>query len=112
MSGIKRFRVRGWHSLAALLLFTAIGLTASGALAGKLADTYNAVRPPADQVSTSSRAGESASSPRSTSLVVSQVYGGGGNSGAPWHNDFVEIFNPTGASVSFNGWSVQYASST
>src|SRR5438874_2046066 len=50
--------------------------------------------------------------PRSVSLVVSQVYGGGGNTGAPWHNDFIEVFNPTGAGVSVTGWSVQYASAT
>jgi len=28
-----------------------------------------------------------------TDLVISQVYGGGGNSGAPFRNDFIEIFN-------------------
>jgi hypothetical protein len=47
-----------------------------------------------------------------SSLVISQVYGGGGNSGATFTNDFIEIFNPTQASVSLAGWSVQYASST
>ena len=45
-----------------------------------------------------------------TSLVISQVYGGGGNSGSPWHNDFIELFNPTTAAVDLTGWSVQYAS--
>ena len=45
-------------------------------------------------------------------LVISQVYGGGGNSGAPYRNDFVELFNPTTASVNVNGWSVQYSSAT
>ncbi|MFO1481612.1 MAG: lamin tail domain-containing protein, partial [Turneriella sp.] len=44
------------------------------------------------------------------SLVISQVYGGGGNSGAPYTNDFIEIFNPTSSSISVAGWSVQYAS--
>ncbi|HEX7977381.1 MAG TPA: DNA/RNA non-specific endonuclease, partial [Gemmatimonadaceae bacterium] len=43
-------------------------------------------------------------------LVISQVYGGGGNSGATLKNDFIELFNPGGASVSVDGWSVQYAS--
>jgi uncharacterized protein len=47
-----------------------------------------------------------------TSVVISQVYGGGGNSGATYTNDFIEIFNPTQATVSLAGWSVQYASST
>jgi len=43
-------------------------------------------------------------------LVISQVYGGGGNSGATLKNDFIELFNPGGASVSLTGYSVQYAS--
>jgi hypothetical protein len=48
--------------------------------------------------------------PNSTSLVVSQVYGGGGNGGALYTNDFIELFNPTGSVVSVTNWSVQYAS--
>jgi predicted extracellular nuclease len=48
----------------------------------------------------------------SPNLVISQVYGGGGNSGAPYTNDFVEIFNRGGAAVSLNGLSIQYASAT
>jgi len=51
-----------------------------------------------------------ASVPSSTSLVISQVYGGGGNSGALYTNDFIELFNPTASSVSVTNWSVQYAS--
>jgi len=47
-----------------------------------------------------------------TTLVISQVYGGGGNSGAPYQNDFIEIFNPTSSPVSLTGWSVQYAAAT
>ncbi|HRH38198.1 MAG TPA: lamin tail domain-containing protein, partial [Flavobacteriales bacterium] len=44
-------------------------------------------------------------------LVISQIYGAGGNTGANWQNDFIEIFNPTGSTQSLTGWSVQYASS-
>jgi hypothetical protein len=47
-----------------------------------------------------------------TGLVISQVYGGGGNTGAPYSNDFIELYNPTSAAISLNGLSVQYASST
>ncbi|MCC6321682.1 MAG: lamin tail domain-containing protein [Phycisphaerales bacterium] len=47
-----------------------------------------------------------------TGVVISQVYGGGGNSGAPLQNDFVELFNRTGAPIDLTGWSVQYANST
>jgi predicted extracellular nuclease len=45
-------------------------------------------------------------------VVISQVYGGGGNSGAPLTNDYVELFNRSAATVSLDGWSVQYASAT
>lgn len=45
-------------------------------------------------------------------VVISQVYGGGGNSGAPYRNDFIELFNAGDAPVSLAGMSVQYASST
>jgi hypothetical protein len=43
------------------------------------------------------------------SLVISEVYGGGGNSGAPFSNDFIELHNRGGTAVNVNGWSVQYA---
>ena len=42
-------------------------------------------------------------------LVVSQVYGGGGNTSAAYQNDFIELFNPTGSSIAVSNWSVQYA---
>jgi predicted extracellular nuclease len=48
----------------------------------------------------------------SASIVVSQVYGGGGNSGAPYTNDFVELFNRGASPASVGGWSLQYASAT
>ncbi len=43
-------------------------------------------------------------------VVISQVYGGGGNTGAVYTNDFIEIFNRGSVSVDVTGWSVQYAS--
>jgi len=48
----------------------------------------------------------------SADVVISQVYGGGNNSGATYQNDFIELFNNGSAAVSLNGWSVQYTSST
>lgn len=45
-------------------------------------------------------------------LVISQVYGGGGNTGAMLTNDFIEIHNPGSTAVSLAGMSVQYAAST
>ncbi|HYP40410.1 MAG TPA: S-layer homology domain-containing protein [Chloroflexia bacterium] len=53
-----------------------------------------------------------ASSEAPTSLVISQVYGGGGNSGALYTHDFIELFNPTSVPISVTNWSVQYASAT
>ncbi|WP_043090239.1 lamin tail domain-containing protein, partial [Xanthomonas sp. SHU 166] len=43
-------------------------------------------------------------------VVISQVYGGGGNSGATYKSDFVELHNNGSEAVSLAGWSVQYAS--
>jgi uncharacterized protein (TIGR03437 family) len=45
-------------------------------------------------------------------ILISQIYGGGGNSGAPFRNDFIEIFNAGKTPVNLSGWSVQYASAT
>ncbi|MBI2377804.1 MAG: lamin tail domain-containing protein [Deltaproteobacteria bacterium] len=45
-------------------------------------------------------------------LVISEVYGGGGNSGAVLTHDFVELFNPTSEAVSLAGLSVQYGSAS
>jgi len=46
----------------------------------------------------------------SADVVVSQVYGGGGNTGAQYANDFVELYNRGAAAVDVTGWTVQYAS--
>jgi len=48
----------------------------------------------------------------SSDLVVSQVYGGGGNSGATFANDFVDLFNRGSSAVDLGTWSIQYASAT
>ena len=48
----------------------------------------------------------------SPDLVVSQVFAGGGNSGAPFANDFVELFNRGSTAVDVGGWTVQYASAS
>ena len=46
------------------------------------------------------------------SVVISQVYGGGGNAGATLQHDFIEIFNRGSTAVNIGGWSVQYASAS
>ena len=48
----------------------------------------------------------------SNTVVISQVYGGGGNSGAPLTNDYIELFNRGTSTVSLDNWSLQYASAT
>lgn len=47
----------------------------------------------------------------SPDVLLSEVYGGGGNTGAQYSNDFVELHNRGASAVSVAGWSVQYASS-
>ncbi len=46
----------------------------------------------------------------SANLVVSQVYGGGGNASATYTHDYIEIFNRGTGAVSLDGMSLQYAS--
>ncbi|MDO9635314.1 MAG: chitobiase/beta-hexosaminidase C-terminal domain-containing protein, partial [Paludibacter sp.] len=45
-------------------------------------------------------------------VIISEVYGGGGNSGAPFNADFVELYNTTNSQIEVGGWSVQYYSAT
>ena len=46
----------------------------------------------------------------SSGLVISQIYGGGGNSQAPFTHDFVEIYNGGAAPIALGGLSIQYTS--
>jgi Lamin Tail Domain/Secretion system C-terminal sorting domain len=43
-------------------------------------------------------------------VVISQIYGGGGNTGATYSNDFIELYNRGTTAQNLSGWSVQYAS--
>ncbi len=45
-------------------------------------------------------------------VVISQVYGGGGNTGATYTNDFIEVFNRGTTTVDLTGWSVQENTAT
>jgi hypothetical protein len=51
-------------------------------------------------------------SPFSSAIKISQVYGGGGNSGSTYTNDFIELYNTSTAPVDISGWSVQYTGPT
>jgi predicted extracellular nuclease len=48
----------------------------------------------------------------SSTVVVSEVYGAGGNSGATLKNDFIELYNRSASPVTVTGWSVQYHSAS
>jgi predicted extracellular nuclease len=75
-------------SAAAIALLTFLALFSYSALTGRLVHSV------------------------SSSVVISEIYGGGGNSGAVFKNDFIELFNRGGTSVSVTGWSVQYSSAS
>lgn len=45
-------------------------------------------------------------------IVINEVYGGGGNSGSTYKNDFVELINRGTSPVTITGASLQYASKT
>lgn len=45
----------------------------------------------------------------SPGVVISEVYAGGGNAGATYANDYVELFNRGSSTVDLSGWTVQYA---
>lgn len=73
------------HSLLLLLLFAAASVTAI---------SFN----------------KPSGSALSQEVVISQVYGGGGNSGALFRNDFIELFNRGSSPVNLNGWAIHYSS--
>jgi uncharacterized protein len=55
-------------------------------------------------------AAASASGSGSGSIVLSELFAAGGNSGAAYTHDYVELFNRGSGSVAVDGWTLQYAS--
>ena len=45
-------------------------------------------------------------------VVISQVYGGGGNAGAQYQNDFIELHNNGAGAVALSTYTIQYFAST
>ena len=45
-------------------------------------------------------------------VTISQLYGGGGNTGATYSHDYVELYNPHTTPFDLTGWSIQYGSAT
>ncbi|MYW12255.1 hypothetical protein GT034_28495, partial [Streptomyces sp. SID2563] len=73
-----------------------ISTTRSALLAGAVAVTLSATALP------------SAFAAPSATAVISEVYGGGGNSGATLTRDFIELANAGSAAYGLDGLSVQY----
>src|SRR5581483_8658494 len=44
----------------------------------------------------------------SPNVTISGVFAGGGVSGAPYKNDYIELFNHSSSSVDLTGWTVQW----
>ncbi len=53
-----------------------------------------------------------ASNTLANGVVISQIYGGGGNTGSTYKQDYIELFNRSNMPVDITGWTVQYASAT
>jgi hypothetical protein len=51
----------------------------------------------------------SITNPEIPKVVISGVYGGGGNSGATYKNDYIELYNTTGAPINLTGYSLYYS---
>lgn len=52
------------------------------------------------------------SSAPSTTVVISQFYGAGGNTNAIYNRDYVELYNLSNSTVDISGWTIQYQSAT
>jgi uncharacterized repeat protein (TIGR01451 family) len=76
-----------------------------------ISNTVNATTTTTDSVSTNNSA-TSQTTAKAPQLVITQIYPGGGNSGATYTNDFIEIFNRGTTTVDFalTNYSVQYES--
>ncbi|CAM4049586.1 ExeM/NucH family extracellular endonuclease [Corynebacterium frankenforstense] len=53
---------------------------------------------------------QAVAAPDGSNVVINEVYSGGGNSGAEFNRDFVELFNPTDEPISVEGWTLDQQS--
>jgi uncharacterized protein len=75
-------------------------------------DTHDDPQQPIGRVSSALSDGGDDAGVKRGQIVISQVFGGGGNSGAPFNRDYVELFNRSSATVSLDGLSIQTASAS
>ncbi|MGD9910622.1 MAG: lamin tail domain-containing protein [Candidatus Izemoplasmatales bacterium] len=54
----------------------------------------------------------SSSSSITSTIIIYEIYGSGGNTGAVYKSDYVILYNTTSSSIDLTGYSIQYASST
>ena len=45
--------------------------------------------------------------PDGSNVVINEVYGGGGNNGSVYSNDFVELYNPTDKPIDITDWKIE-----
>lgn len=83
------------------------GFSGTATFTAALTDNFNAAVSQAVNVSVTP-----APIPPPDHLVISQIYGGGGNSGAALRNDYVELYNPTNSTIDTTGWTIQYGAAT
>ncbi|MEV8145105.1 ExeM/NucH family extracellular endonuclease [Specibacter sp. NPDC078709] len=63
---------------------------------------------PADAPAEAPVAEPLAAPPAAPNVIINEAYLNGGSANASYKNKFVELYNPTSADVSLDGWSVQY----
>jgi endonuclease G len=105
-TGVSTVSVTGGQgtSTATFTVNLLFGFSGTATFTASLSDNVNAPATQAVNITVN------APPPPANHIVISQIYGGGGNSGAPYNSDFIELYNPTASPVDVTGWSVQYAS--
>lgn len=107
VTGISTVSVTGGQgtSNATFTITLLAGFTGTASFVASLSDNVNAAATQTVNINVTAP-------PPQDHIVISQVYGGGGNAGATYQNDFVELFNPDTVSHDLSGWSIQYGAAT
>jgi 5'-nucleotidase len=91
----------------------AFGLAAAPlALAPAQADPGSATADPTTTAALAPTGALPAAVTAQSHVVINEAYLNGGSAGASYKNKFVELYNPTNADVSLDGWSLQYRPGT